>query len=465
MDNQTPEKKEDVPKSNVYRSPVHISYAKVDEKKDETQKQTTSQQNSQVQATQPAQVQPAATVQQSQQPDSAQTEHIMKPQQPQQQQTQATQQTTTPPAQSQPEVKQDTQENVEEMVEDVTQNDEDLLAFIEESKPKIYVVGTGGSGNNTLNRLFELGVEGATLIAMNTDARHLLKIRADKKYLLGRKTTRGLGAGSNPELGEAAAKESAEDIGKILHDADMVFVTCGLGGGTGTGSAPIIAEQARKNGALVVSVVTLPFSSEGGIRSENALHGLEKLKQHSDTVIIIKNDKLLNIAPELPLNHAFKICDEVLAEAVKGIVELVTITGLVTVDFADLKTILTKGGYAMIGVGESTLEGNESQDRALVAIETALNSPLLDAELSSARRALINVVGGQDMTLQEAQQVVEETAKRIHPNAHIIWGARVDEENKKSTIKVMVVLAGVRFKDNVSEEEPVDEDLDLEIIG
>jgi cell division protein FtsZ len=344
----------------------------------------------------------------------------------------------------------------------LTQDDEDLLAFIEESKPKIYVVGTGGSGNNTLNRLFEMGVEGATLIAMNTDARHLLKIKAHKKYLMGRKTTRGQGAGSNPELGEAAAKESASEIGQILKDADMVFVTCGLGGGTGTGSAPIIAEEAKKNGALVVSVVTLPFKSEGRVRYENAIHGLEKLKQQSDTVIIIKNDKLLTIAPELPLNHAFKICDEVLAGAVKGIVELVTITGLVSVDFADLKTILAKGGYAMIGVGESNLEG-EAEDRALVAIETALNSPLLDADLSSARRALINVVGGEDMTLREAQKIVEETAKRIHQNAHIIWGARVDNETKKSSIRVMIVLTGVKFKEETEEED--DQPLELDIIG
>ncbi len=351
----------------------------------------------------------------------------------------------------------------EPTLEELTHDDEALLAFIEESKPKIYVVGTGGSGNNTLSRLFEMGIEGATLIAMNTDARHLLKIKAHKKYLMGRKTTRGQGAGSNPELGEAAAKESANEIGQILKDADMVFVTCGLGGGTGTGSAHIIAEEAKKNGALVVSVVTLPFKSEGRVRYENALHGLEKLKQHSDTVIIIKNDKLLSIAPELPLNHAFKICDEVLAGAVKGIVELVTVTGLVNVDFADLKTILSKGGYAMIGVGEANLEG-EAEDRALVAIETALNSPLLDAELSSARRALVNVIGGADMTLKEAQKIVEETAKRIHPNAHIIWGARVDEEEKKSSIRVMVVLTGVKFKSE-SEVQEDEESLDLDIIG
>jgi len=355
------------------------------------------------------------------------------------------------------------QENVNEVVEGIISDDAELERFIKESMPNIYVVGTGGSGNNTLNRLFEMGVEGATLIAMNTDARHLLKIKAHKRVLLGKKTTKGYGAGSNPEIGEEAANESRAAISQLLKDGDMVFVTCGLGGGTGTGSAPIIAEEAKKNGALVVSVVTLPFSSEGKVRYENAVHGLEKLRKHSDTVIIIKNDKLLSIAPDLPLNHAFKICDEVLASAVKGIVELVTITDLVNVDFADLKTILTRGGFAVIGVGESTLE-NDPENRALMAVEAALNSPLLDADVSSARRALVNVIGGADMTLKEAQRVVEEIAKRIHPNAHIIWGARIDENLKQSVLKVMVVLTGVKFKESGDEEEDVGE-IELDMIG
>ncbi|MEW6528551.1 MAG: cell division protein FtsZ [Candidatus Micrarchaeota archaeon] len=357
---------------------------------------------------------------------------------------------------------------IEKITEQVTapakSDDEMLLEFVERSKPKIYVVGTGGSGTNTLNRLFELSVKDVSLIAMNTDARHLLKIRAHKKLLLGKTTTKGHGAGSNPELGEAAAKESTGDIKNILSDANMVFVTCGMGGGTGTGSAATIAEQAKTTGALVISVITLPFASEGKIRFENALRGLEKLKKQSDTVIVIKNDKLLTLAPNLPLNTAFRVCDEVLAGAVKGIAELVTKTGLVNVDFADLKTILTQSGFAVIGIGESSMDA-KAEDRATVAVETALNSPLLDADLSGADRALVNVIGGEDMTLKEAELIVSETAKKIHPNAHIIWGARIESASQKSSIRTMVVLAGVKF---TKEDMGVGfglESLDLDLVG
>lgn len=341
-------------------------------------------------------------------------------------------------------------------------DDEALLEFMEKSKPRVVVVGTGGSGTNTLDRLFDLNVKDVSLIAMNTDARHLLKVKAHRKLLIGKKTTKGQGAGSNPQLGEEAAKESTEEIKGILDQSSMVFITCGLGGGTGTGSAGIIAEQAKGLGALVVSIVTLPFSSEGKIRLDNALGGLEKLRKHSDTVILIKNDKLLTLAPNLPLNTAFKVCDEVLAGAVKGIAELVTKAGLVNVDFADLRTILTQGGFAVIGIGESSVDA-KAEDRAMIAVETALNSPLLDADLTTANRALINVVGGDDMTLREAELIVAETSKRIHPNAHIIWGARVEETSKKSSIRTLVVLTGVKF---TREEEAGNfENLDLDLVG
>lgn len=330
-----------------------------------------------------------------------------------------------------------------QQVEQQVSDDEEIIKFIEESKPKICVVGTGGSGSNTLDRLFQMGIEGVTLIAMNTDARHLLKTRANRKLLLGKQCTKGMGAGSNPAVGESAAKESLQDIAGMLKDSNMVFVTCGMGGGTGTGSAPLIAEQAKKNGALTVAVVTLPFTSEGRIRMENALAGLEKLRKHCDTVIVIRNDKLLTLAPDLPLNTAFKICDEVLAGSVKGITELVTKVGLVNVDFADLKTILSDGGYAVIGIGEASLDA-KNEDRARIAVETALNSPLLDADVVSSDKALINVSGGEDMTLKEAEMIVGEIAKRINPNAHIIWGARIEEKNQKSSIRVLVVIAGAK---------------------
>ncbi|VVB98469.1 Cell division protein FtsZ 1 [uncultured archaeon] len=341
-------------------------------------------------------------------------------------------------------------------------DDEALLAFVEQTKPRVFVIGTGGSGTNTLDRLFELNVKEVTLLAMNTDARHLLKVRAHRKLLLGKTTTKGHGAGSNPQMGEAAAKESTEEIKSTLAGASMVFVTCGLGGGTGTGSAAIIAEQAKAAGALVISIVTLPFSSEGRVRLENALSGLDRLRRHSDTVIVIKNDKLLTLAPNLPLNTAFKVCDEVLAGSVKGIAELVTKAGLVNVDFADLKTILTQGGFAVIGLGEANVDA-KVEDRATIAVETALNSPLLDADLTTANRALINVVGGEDMTLKEAELIVAETAKRIHPNAHIIWGARVEPTSQKTSLRTMIVLTGVKFEKQ--EMEAGLETLDLDLIG
>ena len=345
-------------------------------------------------------------------------------------------------------------------------DDEEILRFIEESKPKVYVVGAGGSGSNTLDRLFELGIKDMNLVGMNTDANHLLKVKANKKVLLGKQLTKGRGAGSNPEIGLNAAKESAEEMKQSLAGASMVFVTCGLGGGTGTGAAPLIAEISKSMGALTIAVVTLPFSSEGRIRMENALQGLEKLRKYTDTLIVIRNDKLLSIAPDLPLNTAFKVCDEVLAGSVKGIAELITCSGMMNVDFADLRTILSDAGYAVIGLGEASIDA-KSDERSTIAIETALNSPLLDSEIQGANRALINVVGGEDMTLKEAELIVSETAKRIHPNAHIIWGARIEDDLKKSSIKVLVVLGGVKFpKYGIQERVPEGlEEIDLDIIG
>ncbi len=357
---------------------------------------------------------------------------------------------------------------VNETTRDMTppsEDDEEILRFIEQTEQKIHVVGAGGSGGNTLDRMREIGSEGVTLMAMNTDARHLLKVKADRKIILGKKRSGGRGAGSNPLVGEESAKESVEDIKNALEGSSLVFVTCGLGGGTGTGSAPIIAEVAKSIGALTVAVVTLPFLSEGKVRMENAISGLEKLKKNTDTLIVIKNDKLLNLVPDLPLNTAFKVCDEVLASSVKGIAELVTRSGMVNVDFADLKTILSEAGFATIGLGEASLDA-KAEDRARIAVETALNSPLLDADISTAGRALINVIGGEDMTLKEAEYVVSETSARINRDSHIIWGARVEENIKKSSMRVLVVLAGVRFpKQTFTSPEAEVENLDLDIIG
>ncbi|NPA22111.1 MAG: cell division protein FtsZ [Candidatus Micrarchaeota archaeon] len=327
------------------------------------------------------------------------------------------------------------------------EDEEELLKLIEEEQEKIYVVGAGGSGSNTINRLYQMKPEGVTLIAANTDARHLLKIKAHRKILLGKQLTRGRGCGSNPECGEKAAQETAPKIKEAIADADLVFLTCGMGGGTGTGALPVIAKIAKQDiGALTVGVVTLPFSAEGKVRYDNAIGGIKKLKSNVDTLIIIKNDKLLDIASDLPLEKAFRISDEVLASSVKNIAELSTKAGLVSVDFADLQTVLKNAGYAVIAVGESALEGSK-EERAKLAIETALSSPLLDVDISTADRVLINIIGGEDLTLQEVHYIVEETRKRVSPSAHIIYGARIEEDMKKSSIKVLVVLAGVTMSE------------------
>ncbi len=351
-----------------------------------------------------------------------------------------------------------------EMTNDLVGEDAEILQFIEDNKQKIYIIGSGGSGSNTINRLFEMGIHDVSLVAMNTDARHLLKTQSHKKVILGKKTSKGKGAGSDPKVGEASAKESMDDIKKAIGDSSLVFITCGLGGGTGTGSAHVIAEAAKSIGALTVAVVTMPFASEGKVRMENAIEGLEKLKKHTDTLIVVKNDKLLSLAPDLPLNTAFRVCDEVLAGSVKGIVELVTKSGLVNVDFADLTTILSNGGFAVIGFGEASMDAKQD-DRARVAVESALNSPLLDADISGSAKALINVIGGEDMSLKEAEYVVAEVAKRISPHAHIIWGSRVEENIKKSSMRVLVVVTGVRFQKAEQTGEKELENLDLDLIA
>lgn len=281
---------------------------------------------------------------------------------------------------------------------------------------------------------------------MNTDAAHLVKTKAERKLLLGKKLTRGLGAGSDIRVGEEAAQESKEEIKHIFSDAHLVFMTCGLGGGTGTGSIATIAQCAKEQGALTVAIVTLPFSSEGKSRMRNALEGLSKLKRVTDTVIIIHNDKLLSIAPDLPLNMAFRISDEVLASATKGIVEMVTKPGMVNIDFADLRTVLKDSGYAVIGTGEGVATSNGTS-RAIVALENAIKSPMLDANFTNAKKALVNIVGGESLTLREAETVFQDIAGRISGDALLKWGARIDPEMQKDALRIMIVVSGVDFPD------------------
>ncbi|HUB92512.1 MAG TPA: cell division protein FtsZ [Candidatus Saccharimonadales bacterium] len=348
----------------------------------------------------------------------------------------------------------------------LSQDDEELLKFIESAKPKIYIVGAGGSGSNTIARVSELNIEGTTLVAANTDASHLAKIRSNRKILIGKKLAKGLGAGSDPKIGEESAIESKEEIRHVISDAQLVFVTCGMGGGTGTGSAPIIAHQAKESGALTIGIVTLPFTSEGRIRMRNALEGLAKLKRVTDTTIIIPNDKLLAVAPDLPLNMAFRISDEVLANATKGIIEMVTKPGMVNLDFADLRSVLKDSGYAVIGIGEAN--SSRTNDRAMIAVENTLKSPLLDVNLSTAKKALVNIVGGEDLTLREAERIFQEVSSRISPDAMLKWGARIDPAMQKSEVKIMVVMGGVEFaeytEDGIKKKIDQNSELDLDMI-
>lgn len=316
--------------------------------------------------------------------------------------------------------------------------DDELERMLTQQRAKIKVIGCGGGGNNTINRITEVGINGVETIAINTDAQDLLYTTADNKILIGRDVTKGMGAGSIPKIGEESARESESDIKTALKGADMVFITCGLGGGTGTGSAPVVAEIAKKQGSLTVGVVTMPFAMEGHRRYENAVIGLEKLEQVVDTLIVIPNDKLIELAPDLPLHTAFKVADEILTNAVKGIAELVTRAGLVNLDFADIRSVMGNGGVALIGVGES-----DTENRAQEAVEKAITNPLLDVDIGGANGALINVAGGPDMTLDEARMVVETVSERLDQDAKIIWGALVSED-LKNTVRVLLIITGVK---------------------
>ena len=331
------------------------------------------------------------------------------------------------------------QEQKEETLKQNKQNiDYELEELLSKQKACIKVVGCGGGGNNTINRITEVGITGAETVAINTDAQDLLYTTSDKKILIGREVTKGLGAGSDPRIGEEAARENEIDIKNALQGADMVFITCGLGGGTGTGSAPIVAEIAKKLGALTVAIVTMPFTMEGYKRYENAVTGLEKLENSTDTLIVIPNNKLLELAPELPMHTAFKVADEILTNAVKGIAELVTRAGLVNLDFADIRAVMSNGGVALIGVGES-----DSENRAVEAVEKALNNPLLDVDISEAIGALINISGSKDMTLNEARKVVETVSEKLSDTAKIIWGAQIYDD-LGGTLKAMLIITGVK---------------------
>ena len=319
-------------------------------------------------------------------------------------------------------------------------DDIELERVLATLKTNIKVIGCGGGGCNTINRCVEAGIMGAEFYACNTDAQHLLMIHSPHKLLLGKRATRGLGAGALPQVGEDAAREAEDSLKAALAGSDLVFITCGLGGGTGTGSAPVVAKMARDAGAITVAVCTMPFKAEGNIRLENAMYGLEKLRTAADTVIAVPNDKLIELVPRLSLNAAFRIADEVLMRAIKGVTEIITKPGLVNLDFNDIKTIMKGGGVSLIGMGES-----DAENRAEEAINDAINSPLVEVDISGATGALVNVTGGTDMTIEEAETVAAILQGKLNPGARLIWGAAIDPAMERR-IGVLLIVTGVKSK-------------------
>jgi len=303
---------------------------------------------------------------------------------------------------------------------------------------KIKVIGVGGGGNNAVNYMVTEGkIQGVEFIAVNTDMQALLASNADIKLQIGEKLTKGLGSGSNPDIGQAAAEESSEKIKNLLTGTDMVFITCGEGGGTGTGAAPIIARIAKDTGALTVAVVTKPFPFEGARRMVNAEEGVEQLKNSVDTLIVIPNEKLLEVAKkDLPLTEAFHVADSVLAQGVQSISDLITIPGLINVDFADVRTIMTNAGTALMGIGTAS-----GEQRAQKAAEEAINSPLLEVNIEGARGILFNITGSKDLTMGEVNKAANLITSAADPDANIIFGATINEELKDS-LKISVIATG-----------------------
>lgn len=310
--------------------------------------------------------------------------------------------------------------------------------MIKKNKPKIKVIGVGGSGSNAVSRMAKCHIAGVDLIAVNTDVQNLKSIDADFKIQIGKKITQGIGAGMNFKLGRAAAKESREEISEVLRNSDMIFITCGLGGGTGTGAAPVVAEIAKNSGALTVAIVTEPFRFEGGQRKKIAKKGLLELKKRIDTLLIIPNDKLLGLKnKDITLMDAFQSCDEVLREAVQGISDLVVKPGIINLDFADIKSVMKDSGPAIFGIGKAS-----GPNRATVASLRAINSPLLNFSVKGAKSILFNVSGAQDLTLFEINTVAKIITQNVGSKAKIIFGAAYDKNLKNEEIKVVVIATG-----------------------
>ncbi len=308
---------------------------------------------------------------------------------------------------------------------------------IEVGQANIKVIGVGGAGNNMVSWLYKKGIKGAEIIACNTDQQHLNITEADKKFIIGRDVTRGLGCGGFPNKGAEAAQESLNELKDALRESDMVFVCAGMGGGTGTGAGPVVAQVAKDVGSIVIGTVTMPFRIERA-RVDKAEFGLQQLRQVSDTVIVIDNNRLVQIAGNLPIQQAFAVANELISTMIKGIVETIAIPSLVNLDYADVKAIMTNGGVAAIGVGAS-----DTNNRVQEAVKGALSNPLLDISYKGATGALIHVAGGPDMTLDEINQVGELVTESLDDDANVIWGARVSDD-MKGKITVMTIITGVK---------------------
>ena len=341
----------------------------------------------------------------------------------------------------------DTDKELEELLNSRTNSSDrfssrSVDSFIQQvlQSNRILAAGVGGAGSNAINNIMTRGgIIGATTVAINTDARHLLSTQAERKMLLGRELTNGTGAGNDPNIGRAASEENEEDLRELVRGNDLVFVACGLGKGTGTGAAPHVAKIAQEEGCLVVSVCTLPFASEGQSKMETALEGLHELNEYSNTIIVVPNEKLLMYAPDFTLWDAFKLADDVLINAVVGLTELIVLPARVNVDFADAKKILRRSGPAVIGVGKG-----KGENRAIQAITNALSNPLLDVEINSSTGALVNIKANKNISMTEVDTITTMITDQIHPKAEFVWGCNIDEMMPDDELAVTIVIAEVK---------------------
>jgi cell division protein FtsZ len=319
-----------------------------------------------------------------------------------------------------------------EMSKSPNSTDDDFIG-----QPRIVIIGCGGAGNNTINRLHHMGVSGAETIAINTDKQHLDMIQADKRVLIGKSLTKGLGAGGYPDVGKRAAEMARPTLEALLENADLCFITAGMGGGTGTGSAPVVAHVAKEQGAIVVGMVSYPFQVEKA-RLIRAEEGLEALANSADSVIVLDNNRLKNFVPNLPLGQAFSVMDQLIGETVKGISETITQPSLINIDYADVRAIMSKGGVAVMLVGES-----KQQNKSESVVRECLSNPMLDIDYRGATGSLIHITGGSDLTLQDAEEIATSLTYELDPHADVIWGARI-QNDMEGKVRVLAIMTGVQ---------------------